>query len=169
MTSTYEMIASQTLGSSTQTVTLSSIPATYTDLVLVCSIKGDAASMSIILRLNGDTNTNYSQTYLEGDGSSASSVRGSSQTRFTLSGSVSYNSTNFGTQIIQAMNYSNTTTNKTVLQRFNSNGGSFPGTGTSVGLWRQTSAINQLDLISTASGQNFVAGSTFTIYGIKAE
>jgi hypothetical protein len=170
MTSTYEMIATTTLGSSTQTVTLSSIPATYTDLVLVCSIKGDAASMSVVFRVNGDSGSNYSATYLEGTGSSASSARVSSQTQIPLSASISYNSTNFGTQIIQAINYSNTTTNKTFIQRFNSaSGGSFPGTGTSVGLWRSTSAINQLDLISTASGQNFVSGSTFTLYGIKAE
>ena len=170
MTATYEKIATSTLVSSTQTVTLSSIPATYTDLVLVCSIKGDAASMSVVFRVNGDTGSNYSATYLEGTGSAASSARVSSQTQIPLSASVSYNSTNFGTQIIQAMNYSNTTTYKTFLQRFNSaSGGSFPGVSTSVGLWRSTAAIFQFDIISTAGGQNFVAGSTFTIYGIKAE
>ena len=169
MASTYEKIATNTVsGTTTTSVTLSSIPSTYTDLILIGSIKGDTASMSLGLRFNGDSGTNYSTTFLEGDGSSAVSSRQTNQTKIFLSASISYNSTNFGTQIIQLMNYSNTTTYKTLVERFNSNGGSFPGVNAGVGLWRNTSAINQLEILVLVAGQFFAAGSTFTLYGIKS-
>jgi len=61
------------------------------------------------------------------------------------------------------MNYSNTTTNKTVIGRHN--GASGPVA--SVGLWRNTAAINSIR-ISNSSAVNFTIGSTFSLYGIKA-
>jgi hypothetical protein len=66
------------------------------------------------------------------------------------------------------MNYSNTTTNKTVISRTNVTSGSFPGTETMVNLWRSTSAINVIELRQSGSGQ-YLSGTTFTLYGIKAE
>lgn len=168
MPSTYEPIATNTVsGSVTTLVSFQSISGSYTDLILVASIKGDNASTGVSLTVNGDTGSNYSSTYLEGNGSTAVSSRLSSQTKIFLSSSVSFNSTNFGVQLIHFMSYSNTTTNKTILQRFNSNGGSFPGVGASVGLWRSTAAINRID-ISAASGTAYAADTTFTLYGIKA-
>jgi hypothetical protein len=63
-----------------------------------------------------------------------------------------------------------TTTNKTVLIRAGNpagGSGSYPGTGAFVGLWRSTSAINYVSLIGNSN--SFKTGSTFTLYGIKAE
>jgi hypothetical protein len=37
-----------------------------------------------------------------------------------------------------------------------------------VGLWRNTNAINRIDLISPTAGNTIQAGSTFTLYGIAA-
>jgi hypothetical protein len=66
--------------------------------------------------------------------------------------------------IIDIMNYSNTTTYKTALHRFNdANAIVFA----IVGLWRNTAAINQVRVFST-NAVNFAVGSTFTLYGIKA-
>ena len=64
------------------------------------------------------------------------------------------------------MNYSNTTTNKTVLARGNR---ASSGVVAQVGMWGNTSAITSItiDNVDSASA-NFVAGSTFTLYGIKA-
>ena len=71
--STYTPIARQTLGSAAASVTFSSIPQGYTDLVLVMNL-GAATSDYVQIVLNSDTaNTLYSGTYLLGNGSSASS------------------------------------------------------------------------------------------------
>jgi hypothetical protein len=163
---TYEPIATQTLVSNTSLVTFSSIPATYTDLVMVVNA-GAVSANDMYLRLNGDTGSNYSYTILTGNGTSASSIRGSNQTlalvdyygtpATTLGGSVS---------IFNFMNYSNTTTNKTILSRSNN---ASSGTDAIVTLWRSNSAITSMEFrVATNAGVNFLAGSTFTLYGIAA-
>jgi hypothetical protein len=59
------------------------------------------------------------------------------------------------------MNYSNTTTFKTMLNRSNVPS---TGTGATVGLWRNTAAISSLTI--TSESGNLQSGSTFTLYGI---
>jgi hypothetical protein len=163
---TYTQIASTTLGSAAASVTFSSIPGTYTDLVLVGSIQM-SDNTSFYIRCNSDTTNKYSATMLNGDGSSASSSR-FSQT--DLGGNGIYTasntfptSTSFGVGIWNFQNYSNTTTNKTILSRAGSAGLS---TKTLVNLYASTSAITQLD-IRPFSG-TMAAGSTFNLYGISA-
>ena len=83
MPATYQPIETQTVsGTSTSTVTFSSIPQTYTDLVLVSAIT-QSADVSNYLRFNSDTGTNYSRTRLVGTGSSATSVRGTNDVGIT--------------------------------------------------------------------------------------
>jgi hypothetical protein len=67
---------------------------------------------------------------------------------------------------INIMNYSNSTTNKTTLSRAGSQGAAFPGTDIIVGLWRNTAAITNVDIVCTSN--TFLAGSTFNLYGIQA-
>jgi hypothetical protein len=155
---TYEPIATQTASGSTTSISFTSIPSTYTDLIVVIGVLGSAADFD--LRINNDSGSNYSITRLYGDGSSAASGRASNQTaiQITIGGA------NPGVQILQFNNYSNTTTNKTMLQRLNIPGGY---AGAAVGLYRSTSAINRLDFIAQ-SGNNIQANSTYTLYGITA-
>ena len=162
--STYEPIASQTLGSAAATVTFSSIPQGYTDLVLVCNIAQSSGNNSLRYRFNGDTGSNYSDTYVSGNGTSAGSGRDTSQTSGTIyvTGSTTIE-TNY---IVQFMNYSNATTYKTVLSRSNR---ASSEVAADVGLWRNTSAINSISLAMGGSfpTNNFASGSTFSIYGIQ--
>lgn len=163
MPSTYEPIATTTLGSDTTSYTFTSIPSTYTDLYLVGAFATDNPS-SINLNVgNGsvDTGSNFSWTYLLGNGSSASSSRGSGDNRI-FCGSTNSSSGQCNLEF-SFQNYSNTTTYKTTLQRFND---TTSGTYATVGLWRNTAAINQIRIL--ANGNNLKAGSTFTLYGIKA-
>jgi hypothetical protein len=157
--STYTPIATNTLGSAAATVTFSSIPGTYTDLYLVANVSNATGDDNFLLNFNGDTGSNYSVTRLYGDGTSPSSSRATNQTIAQIGG--------FGNTLtmIRAniMNYSNTTTYKTVLTR-NDRAANFAGA--TVDLWRSTAAITTI-LISTSS-YNFSAGSTFTLYGISA-
>ena len=163
MPSTYEPIATTTLGSATATVTFSSISGSYTDLVLITQC-GSTAGGNLQIRIgNGsvDTGSNYSSTYLYGSGSAASSGRASNNTYLQFQG---MNNNLSGNQIIHLFNYSNTTTFKTAISRSNA---ADLATSSWVNLWRSTSAINIMT-IAESSGGNLITGSTFTLYGIKA-
>jgi hypothetical protein len=159
--STYTPIATTTLGSATSSYTFSSIPSTYTDLVMASQVQLDTAGgYSMGMRFNSDSGSNYSYTYILGTGSVAASSRGTSQTSATYGNGA----TGWGTSIVNIMNYSNTTTYKTCVAR---NGQAGDVVQAYVNLWRNTAAINSINIISQ-SGSNFVAGTTFTLYGIAA-
>lgn len=160
MPATYEPIATTTLGGAAGTITFSTIPATYTDLVIV--LTGTQSSEDTIgIRFNSDTGANYSATRVSGNGSAASSTRWTNTTSAYFA--VRYTTEN--NAIIQIQNYSNTTTNKTFLSRAN-NAGNIVNAW--VGLWRNTAAINSLSLASFNGSTNFDSGTTATLYGIKA-
>ena len=155
MAVTYEKIATTTLASTTATVTFSSIPATYTDLVAVvyATQGGD-----VYFQLNSDTGSNYSNTFIY-NSTSFGSVRTSNDTKLYLNWSS--NSGNYN-GILNFNNYSNTTTYKNYLVQDNINGAS---NDLGVGLWRNTAAINRIDF---KGANSYGVGSTFTLYGIKA-
>lgn len=160
---TYTPIATYTLGSAQTDVTFSSIPSTYTDLVLVTMLKETAAANAII-RVNGDTGSNYSSTTLGGNSGGAFSARQTNSTWIWIDRQGE--TTDFGVGLTHFMNYSNTTTYKTILDRFSAY---TTGLQATVGLWRNTSAINSIKIfIDYSPTQSFVAGSTFTLYGIAA-
>jgi hypothetical protein len=161
--STYTPLATTTVsGTSTSSITFSSISQAYTDLILVCNggmISGGADDNKTTF--NGDTGTNYSRTLLFGGFSGAQSFRNSNQAYIAAPywSSAYANQTTF-----HIMNYSNSTTNKTVLMRSDN-----PNEATVAGvfLWRSTAAINSIT-ITRASTVNFASGSTFTLYGLAA-
>lgn len=167
MPATYEPLATTTLSSTATDVTFSSISSLYTDLVLVMNIFVSSDGEAPQLQFNSDTGTNYSTTFFEGNGTSGASYRWTSRANIELSYNIGGNSTSPQPIICNVMNYSNTTTNKSVLSRWNSaSGGTYPGVNTSVSLWRSTSAINAIKIFPGAG--NFNSNSTFTLYGIKA-
>lgn len=162
-TNTYVALDKKTVTSAVASVEFTSIPGTYTDLVIVANIKGTSASNYLNLRFNSDTGSNYSRTTMSANGSSATSERRSNQTQINTD----YNEVieaNFNyVNTLHIMNYSNTTTNKTVLCRANN---AATGTGTTIGLWRNTAAITSIQLV--ANNNTFDVGSNFSLYGIKA-
>jgi hypothetical protein len=160
MTSTYEKIATTTTAGSTNSVTFSSIPATYTDLILITNILPTWSDQNTYLQFNSDTATNYSQTGIYGNGSVVVSDRESN----TSTPAMAYTSGN-NVAIYQIMNYSNTTTYKTTIMRASQANLIVQAR---VMLWRSTSAINAIKLAGGGSG-NIPTGSTFTLYGIKSE
>ena len=164
MAATYEPIATTTTsGTSTTVITFSSIPATYTDLrIVLTGTCGTGTDQNIWLNYNGDTTTNYSYTFLSGNGTSASSGRGTSDV-VIISGRI--DTTAQTTTLIDIFNYANTTTYKTNLVRGNNTNGIVTAV---VGLWRKTpEAITSISL-KIANSTYFVAGTTATLYGIKA-
>lgn len=165
MTATYEKVQSTTLSSTQSTVTFSSISGAYTDLVLVMNPISNTTSGSYpYLRFNSDSGTNYSRTMIQGTGSAAQSDRGSNSSEgyFIYGNQVTTNAA--FNAIVNINNYSNTTTYKTFLSRTNVASDRVEAV---VGLWRSTSAITSITLY--CGSNSFVSGSTFTLYGIKAE
>jgi hypothetical protein len=169
MPATYDSIASTTLGSDTATVTFSSISSSYTDLVLVVDTQITNNDYTLSMRFNGDSSTLYSYTTLDGIGTVPESSRRSGMSIGVLQRIVSNSSRIVG--IVSIMNYSNTTTNKTYIARGNQAGRWLSG---NVGLYRSTSAISSITISEAGDGGSgafsgtLKAGSTFSLYGIRA-
>jgi hypothetical protein len=159
MPKTYEPISSTTLGTATASVTFSSIPQTYTDLIIVGNLN-TTASLDYWYRLNSDTGSNYNNNRILGNGTTPTAFRATNQTINYLNANSTTGQHSF---ITHFMNYSNTTTYKTQLTRY---GNASLETVLRVNLWRNTAAISTI-LIQTDSS-TFTSGSTFTLYGIKA-
>ena len=163
MPTTYEPIATTTLGAAAATITFSSIPTTYTDLSIIMTATGSSESLGQ-LRFNGDTASNYSSTYLYGNGTSALSSRRTSRAGIDFfEGSVS--TTIPSLAIINIFSYTSTSVNKTCLIT-----GSLDRNGSGeveniVGLYRSTAAITSITL--RGNGMNWASGTTATLYGIK--
>lgn len=169
MAATYEPIATTTLSSAQSTVDFTSISGSYTDLVLVGNFGLTLPDESLLLRVgNGsfDTGTNYSSTELYGNGSAAGSQRTSNATSMRITYAFGGGATVSSNCIINLQNYANTTTYKSILHRANITDGTYKGVEAIVSLWRSTSAINQIRLLTT--GTTYLSGSTFTLYGIKS-
>lgn len=166
---TYTPIATTTLGSSQTTVTFSSIPSTYTDVILQATMlqTGSATDTNGFIQLNSTT-TGYSRTGLRGNGSTATSFRSSNDDRLFFSVDSSASDWVFST--FQFMNYSNITTYKTVLSRQNKPSSIVDAV---VYLWQNTAAIDTISITASdnrgsGSADQFAAGSTFTLYGIAS-
>ncbi len=167
MANTYQLIASNTLSTGASSITFSSIPQTYTDLVVRLSARCDAASVdrSLGIRPNGSS-ANDSNTSLSGNGSTASSTR--STVDFNAGRFTGANATanTFGSVEIYIPNYTVAqnkpmsvfgvaeTNATTVTMRVNAL------------LWSNTAAITELT-IDTDTAPLFVSGSSFFLYGIK--
>jgi hypothetical protein len=166
---TYKPLQSITLTSNASSITFSSISQDYTDLVLVSQTQQVTSSEDLAIRFNNDSTSVYSRTYICGDGSTAHSGRSTSQSYIILDHhGTPPTSTSFGSSIVNIPNYSNTTLNKTVLNRNGSiDSPQAIATVANVGLWRSTSAITSITVLCTNSS-NLKAGSTFDLYGIKA-
>lgn len=170
MPATYEKIQSTTLGSAAANITFSSISSAYTDLVLICSARSSRTSAStapVLVNFNNDTSSNYSWTFLYAGTSTVGSSRGANDVAIyaaDISAVGGSGFTGFGNLIFNINNYSNTTINKTTMSQVSSVGAFNESV---VGLWRNTNAITTI-VVSENTGNNFVIGSTFTLYGIKA-
>ena len=160
MAKTYEPIQSTTLGSAAASVTLSSIPGTFTDLVLVMSGYTSINDRAIKAQVNGDTGANYSHTNVLGYSGGAISQRNSSATFWYIANN--WVSSANCTTVAHFMSYANTNVYKTTLS---AEASAASVACRVVGLWRSTAAITSITLFPSTG--NFVAGSTFSLYGIK--
>jgi hypothetical protein len=166
-TNTYVALDKVTVGTATNSITFTSIPSTYTDLIIVANVIGFSTGGNIFgMRFNGDTANNYSGTAVIGTGSAAQSSRYSTIGAAPIGGQNNGTGTGQATVTASIQNYSNTTTFKTVLSRFSS---STQQAEADVALWRSTAAINSVEVYVFGGGTTMSTGSTFSLYGIAAE
>jgi hypothetical protein len=156
---TYEPISTQTVGTAVASVTFSSIPQTYTDLILITA-GATAGGAQMTMRINGAT-TNYESVVLSGNSNSVDGRRITGLSYIQLGYHDYFAAETLA--ITQINKYSDTNTHKTVLNK--TNNGNQPGVGYSVGLHPSTSAITTFDVLPLNS--TWSSGTTFTLYGIK--
>lgn len=167
MPATYTLIASNTLSSSASSITFSSIPQTYTDLVVRLSARCDAASVdrSLGIRPNGSS-ANDSNTSLSGDGSAASSARSTADFdagRFTAANATA---NTFGSVEIYIPNYTVSANKPMSVFGVAETNATAVTMRVNALLWSNTAAITSLQ-IDTDTTPLFVAGSSFFLYGIN--
>jgi hypothetical protein len=167
---TYTLISSNVLTTATASVTFSAIPATFTDLVVRFSVRGDQATniSDFTLRFNSDSASNYSETRLLGyNGTNVLSDRLSSQTNIqniTVNGASSTAST-FSNGEIYLPNYTSTANKPiSVFDVVENNSATSNQLLADAVLYRNSTAISSATF--TANG-NFVSGSSFYLYGIS--
>lgn len=157
-----QLIETKTLGTAAASIEFTLIPQTFTDLVLLMSVRSSRA-------FNGDgylirpNSTTLTRRYLYGDG--ASVVSGT--TDFELIGTGENSTANtFANASAYFPNYASTTTHKSVsLDGVSEHNGTNAYQNIVAGLYASNTAITSIQ-IAPLTGPNFVAGSTISLYGI---
>jgi hypothetical protein len=164
MPATYEPIATTTLGSAANSITFSSITSAYTDLRIVITWTVNSDNI-VRVRFNSDSGTNYSATYLSGNGTVAESNR---QTNLTYI-DAGWNAVGLTTPALTTFDifsYAGST-NKTVLATQSGDKNGSGSVDRIVGLWRNTSAITSIDVAAVGTTSvKLQAGTVATLYGI---
>ena len=166
MAQNYVLLERIELNASAASVTFSNIPQSgYTDLKVVCSTRGDVAAVvaPMYVSFNGSTST-FTGKELEGNGSAASS---SSPTRWAGSvNGASATANVFANSEFYIPNYTSSNNKSFSSDGVSENNATEAYTLLVAGLWSTTSAITSIAM-SPSSG-NFVANSTFSLYGLAA-
>jgi hypothetical protein len=176
MPATYEPIQTTTLSSATASFTFSSIPSTYTDLVIVFVGQQNSvfSGRNLNIQFNGDTGTNYGSVQILSTGDGAAYTGADSNQTACYGPLINSTGTTSGPSVavMNIQNYSNSSTYKSMVNY--GGGASLYSSGTNVGVyvgnnvstWRNTAAITSVRVLS--SNNDMTSGSTLTLYGIKA-
>lgn len=159
-TQTYQPLATITLGAAASSVTFSSIPATYRDLVVVFLATG-STDLEGRIRLNSDTGSNYSYVRMSGSGSAATATSAASQTSGFLSAIAKATTTGALQLTINIMDYSATDKHTTIISRADQ---AANGTEAFANRWADTATVTSVQIL-TSTG-NWAIGTTAALYGI---
>lgn len=168
----YESIATATVsGTSTNSISFTSIPSTFKHLQLRITQQTSAYDVWNLIQLNNDTTpTNYWSHRLFGVGSNPPEIQAGNNNYVYYEAVSSHSTTSMAGQIIDILDYANTNKNKVIrhLSGHDNNGSGILWFG-SVG-WNSTAAINRLDItLFDSTGKTYAANSRFALYGIKGD
>jgi hypothetical protein len=156
----------------TSSVSFTNIPQNYAHLqvrILSRTNRSDQNGDFFQTTFNGDTNANYSWHFINGNGSSANAISGTSQTMMEANrvpGSL-IGANMFGSIIIDILDYTNTNKNTTIRSL-----GGWDGNGSgevyfNSGSWRNTAAVTSITFTNSGS-RTIQQYSNFALYGIRS-
>ena len=172
MPENYILLERIELNASASSVTFSNIPQTgYTDLVLKVSARSSYTGLvadDIAMTFNS-VSSGYSDKVITGDGSSVYSFSNGSGTTKMYFGNIPGNATanTFSNTEVYIPNYTSSTSKSVSIDGSSENNATNAYLNLIAGLMSSTAAITSITLVSGRSA-NFVAGSTFSLYGIAA-
>lgn len=169
MAANYVLLERIELNASAASVTFSNIPQSgYTDLKIVCSTRLDSATGATFnfVRFNGVT-TGYSFKSIEGSGSAAASA-GASTANAGLDEGTSYTANTFSSTDIYIPNYTSSNYKSYSVDTVTENNATSAYMELVAGLWSNSAAITSVQILPDTGGRNYVANSTFSLYGIAA-
>ena len=166
MADTYTLISSVTVGAGgASSIDFTSIPATYTDLLVKWSLRGSTNTTYMTIQLNGSTS---SRTSLLLFGTGSGTVNTTTTTLQSGGGqnASSYTANTFSNGELYLPNYAGSVNKSMSIDSVSENNASNADAGLTAALWSNTSAINRVTLYEGSSG-TFAQYSTAYLYGIK--
>ena len=148
------------------TIDFTSIPNTYTDLVLKVSARSNRSDTTdnLIISFNGSTSS-LSFRYLQGSGATAYSSSGLTGYVGSLNGNTATSST-FGNAEIYIPNYAGSTNKSVSSDTVDETNGTNAYATLTAQLWSNTAAITSISL-KPQVGSLFVQHSTAYLYGVS--
>lgn len=170
MPNNYILLETIALTQSAASVTFDNLPTSgYTDLKIVVSARTDRASASadnLSVEFNSDTTSgNYNSRRIIGDGASASSETIAKNTGLVPATTVT--ASTFGNIEVYIPNYRSGVAKSFSYDSVTENNGTTAYAVLGAGLWTGTASISTVRLFS-ANAANFIANSTFSLYGVAA-
>lgn len=165
---TNNLISRQTVGSAgAASITFSSIPQTFTDLVIKVSSRDTATDFILSLQFNGDTGSNYTSKLIQGDGASATS-QGSTSTKIPtiMSDGSTDTASTFASGDVYIPNYRSANYKSVSVDSATENNAATAYMRLGASIWSSTSAITSITLFPPTG--TFVQYSTFSLYGISS-
>jgi hypothetical protein len=166
----FELISTEILGSTQSSFTFSGLgdySSTYKHLQIRAVVRSDRANTddTLLVRVNGDTGSNYRFHLLLADGSGVFST-GNTDTKMELGRTAGGSNASeiFGYNVLDVLDVYSTTKNKTFRASAGLNRVSGAYVFLNSGARFNTEAISSITLFPIGS---FVSGSRFSIYGIK--
>lgn len=165
----YKLIETKSLGSNAVSIDFTSIPQTYTDLILVISIRADISFSyaSIGLRFNSDSGSNYTSRLLygEGSGSGFPALATTTALQWIYGTGTTATSNTFGNGQLYIPNYTGSTAKSVITESVSENNATSAIQALTFTGWSGTAAISSMSLF-IQSGQNILSGSSASLYGV---
>lgn len=170
MPSNYVLLNRLQLTSSSSSITFSNIPQSgYTDLKLVMSARHDGAQVgnAFYLKFNGSS-TNQTAKFIEGAGSGTPGSGSNNNPYGGVDVGASSTSNTFNNCEIYIPSYASSNYKSYLSDSISENNATTSYVWLTSGLWSSTSPITSVSIMPDTVGKNYVAGSTFSLYGIAA-
>jgi hypothetical protein len=162
---TMQLIETKTLGTSTSGIEFTSIPQTYTDLKLVWSLRSSGGNDYMFMTLNGSSSS-FTSRYLLGTGSAVTSASRTDGGLQSAVGKSDYTSNTFSNGELYFPNYSGSANKSFSMDTVLENNATANQLQLLAGLWANSAGITSIGFSDTFTSNNFIAGSTMSLYGI---